>query len=350
MRAAVVVPAGVVLILGAYALGRSGSGRDDAFRPTAAAARPVADPAVPEFARPVAREGERAPATGGRPELPDSRVPGLNDRQGSLASALAEGRITPADLLELFRKEQDGAMLDVLQGVLANCPEAADVPGLRAAFEKIARDDSLLERRQAAIAYLGSVWDRDGSVRETLLSLARSDGSLSIRLTALGTLSAYSAKNGDQAGAVNAGLLELARTPAHGDEVRTQAISVVEARMADEATVRRLSDFLGDSSGSVRLAAAERLAEGPPAFRVPTVAALEGAIARERDLSTKSVLLATLVKAGRTEAVAALERSARRDPDVRADAQDYLAILRAGFVDWTDIQFEKSKRETAAGR
>jgi hypothetical protein len=352
MRPLVVVPVGVALVLVAYGLGRVSP--PEPHRPARSHSCREGKPAEIEVPAPVfkpeVREEDRAQAAARLRELQvelrkavENRPAALNDLQNFLLSALAEGRLSAAQVLEMFRTEQDGAALDVLQGAVAAVPEAADAPGVRDAFEKIARTDGSLERRQAAIAFLGGASDGDGRVGRTLLSLAEGDGDLSVRLTALGALAGYSQRNGDHAAAVNAGLMEIARPASNGDDVRTQALSSLEIRRADEGMVRRLSEFLSDGSSAVRLASAERMGDVPPAVRGATVAALDGALAREGNGAIKSHLLASLVKAGRGEAAGVLERAAARDPQIREDALDYLQILRAGYVDWSDILAEKDK-------
>lgn len=360
MKAMIVVPAGLALMVGAYLLGRAGRepaplpAKPHAHRPVGCR-HPVPEGEIPPLppppARPEVTEQDRVQAAGRLKELHaelrravENRPAALNDLQNFLLSALGEGRLTAGQVLDMFRAEGDVAVLDVLQGALAASPEAADQPGVREAFERIARADASVDRRQAAVAFLGGVGDREGGVRKTLLSLAEADGELSLRLTALGALAGYSQRNGEHAAAVNAGLFEIARPGPNGEEIRTQALAAVEARSADERTMRRLSEFLADPSGAVRLTSAERMAEAPPAFRASSVVAIEEALIREPVPDSKPVLLAHLVKAGRAESIAALERLAAAEPRVRADALDYIAILRAGYVDWSDIQFEKSKR------
>jgi hypothetical protein len=357
MRASIVVPVGVALILGAYGAGRAG--REAPSAPhrhrahSCGEGKPAEVEVPPPVFKPEVREEDRAQAAVRLRDLQaelrkavENRPAALNDLQNFLLSALAEGRLSASQVLEMFRTEQDGATLDVLQGTVAAVPEAADAPGVRDAFERIARSDGVPERRQAAIAFLGGASDGDGRIRRTLLSLAESDGDLSVRLTALGALGGYSQRNEGQAAAVNAGLLEIARPATAGDDVRTQALSSVEVRRADGETLRRLSELLSDPSSAVRLASAERLGDVPPSLRDATVSALEGALSREPNGAIKSHLLASLVKAGRGESLPALERAVR-DPQLREDALDYLQILRAGHVDWSEIAHEKSKRDAA---
>ena len=121
-----------------------------------------------------------------------------------------------------------------------------------------ARADANTARRQAAIAFLGTAWDKDGRVRETLFGVARTDGDLSMRLSALGTLQAYAVKNHDQAGAVNAALLDVARADGNPD-LRAQALSSVEIRGAKDETVRQLASFLDDPSPAARMASSDQI-------------------------------------------------------------------------------------------
>jgi hypothetical protein len=132
------------------------------------------------------------------------------------------------------------------------------------------------------------------------------------------------------------------------DEIRQQALLSVDVRSADEAAVRRLAGFLADASPEVRRSAAEKLGEAPPERRATALSALVAALDRETEPTLRRALLDNLVRCGRGEAADVLERLAARSPDLRTDAEEYLALVRAGYADWDEILDRKERLE--AGR
>ncbi len=148
---------------------------------------------------------------------------------------------------------------------------------------------------------------------------------------------------------MNSGLLELARgEPEEG--VRAQALEAVGTHGASEPVFLELARFLEDPAPGPRLAAAAKLGDAPPPLRAAALVALETRLALERDPAARQLLLQSLVKAGRTEAADPLRRAAARDPSLRPDAEEYLALLERGFVDWSDLLREKSALESARPR
>jgi hypothetical protein len=353
IRTTAILGGAALLLLGAWAAGRSSRGGEP--RPPAHREHPACAHPPPE-ARPAPAPEEKARAADDletlRSELrraASDRVVQLNRLQDFLTVSLAEGKLSAAQILEMFRTETDAATLDVLQGAISANPEAADAPGVVDAFVRFAQADADPARRQAAIAFLGSAWDRDGRVREALLGLARDERDPSLRMSALGTLQAYSIKNQEHAGTVNAELLALVRREQDGD-VRAQAIGAVEVRSAGPETVRTLAAHLSDPSPAARLASADKLGDAPPASRTDAVAALDRALEREAESGVKALLLFSLVRAGRASAADALRRAAARDPELRADAEDWLAVLGRGHSDWAELSREKASLEAARSR
>lgn len=336
----IAAPAAIVLFLGVYAIGRG-----NARKAAPAAARtvhievaPVSFPAAPPPGAVPQDFFESAP----------DRSPELNALQERLVAALAAGSLTGRELVEMFRRETDPAALDVIQGVLALHPEAADEPGVVEAFVAIARADSLKARRQAAVAFLGGAWDKDGSVREALFAAARADSDPELRLPAIAALRDYATKNTAEA-VVRAGLFELAARETDG-EMRAQALSAVDMTSVDPRAVQELAGFLYDPSPSARLAAAERIGESPPGARVAAVDALEEALGRESEAGIKQLLLAGLARAGGRGALEPLRRAAARDAGIRPDAEEFIALLERGLEDWSRILEEKSRLESARER
>jgi hypothetical protein len=312
---------------------------------------PRVGPHEPE-ARPPRPAAEGVPAETARAELRAEAPDGpeeLNALQARLSRGLAEGDLTAEAILDRFRAETDPVVLDLLASVLASDPEAADQPGVLEAFLDLARSDALAARRQAAIAWLGSAWDRDGRVREALFGIARAEADAPLRLTALGTLQVYATKNHDQAAAVNAGLLDFARSESAG-EMRAQALASLEMRSAGEEAVGPLAAFLADPSPEARRASADKLGEAPPEARRAAFAALERALEREADPVLRPALLYNLVRAGRAEAAEALRRAAGRHPELRPHAEDYLALLAREDLEWEHLAREKAELEFARAK
>ncbi len=346
---------GAAVLLGAaYLAGRAGAGEEPApprkHDHAAACVHPPADPA------PVVAPGEKEKAAVQLRDLQadlrkvaSNRTAQLNDLQNFLSNNLAEGKISALQVLDMFRTETDAATLDLLQGVLAANPEAADQPGVLDAFLTFAASDPDPARRLTALAFLGSAWDKDGRVREALFAAARPGGDLETRLTALGTFQAYAAKNRGQAESVNSGLLDLAKADPNAD-IRAQALGAVEIRSAGEAIVLRVSEFLLDPGPAARLAAAERLGDAPPETQRAVVQAVDAALARETEEGVKHLLLVTLVKAGRAGAADLIRRAGDRDPSLRQDASEYLAALQKGYSDWADLERVKADLEGARAR
>lgn len=339
VRAAILAPAGIAVILGLTATARPHAER--ARRPGVQAkgcdhtlAEPAAAPPFLAVPLPELQREVRKRAKG---------VADLNELQDYLSGGLATGAITPDRIVELFRNETDAAVLDVLQGVLALHPELADGPGILEAFLHFATADSSRERRLAAIAFLGNAWDKDGRVRQILLGMGGGDPDPSIRMTSLATLQAYAQKNGEQAAAVNGGLLALARRDQDG-EIRAQALQALTPEAAGEDAVRHLGAFVADPAACVRLAAADKLAQVPATQRFLALSLVEQALSRETETANKQLLLVGLVRLGGSVDVL---RRASADPDLRADAEEYLAILQVGGLEWETVAAEKAKREAA---
>lgn len=350
-KSLIAVPLGAVLLGAAFLAARPRA-------PEPGAAPRPARPPEKFGCDPPAGESHAAPPRPAAAAIPFSEVERelrrraadtarLNELQDYLASGLAEGRISASQIVELFRAEADPAVLDLLQGVLALNPEAADEPGILDAFLRFASADASRDRRQAALAFLSSAWDKDGRVRHALFEVGRRDPDEGLRLAALSALQGYAAKNGEHAGAVNAGLLALAQGESQG-EVRAQALSALTMSAAGEESLRQLASYAGDPTPAVRLAAAERLAEAPSPHQGVAARALEEALARETESGAKPFLLGALVRAGAP--AEAIRRAGAKDPELWADAEEYVTILSRGTLDWEAIAAEKARLEAARAK
>ena len=345
--------AGLLFLVAGVAIGRAQSARPTAARRSEARAeRPHGHGPgcahVPEAfdAKPEPTHAERAEAAEKLHALaaaPD-RSRRLNDLQELLALQLADGRTSAIQVLDLIRAERDPAVLEVYIGALQQNPDASNAPETVRAFQQMADADAAPERRRAALQFLAGAWDRDGAVRGTLLRLAKDEPDPAVRHSALASLKEYGVKNHEAAAAVNGELLAIARG-ASADDFRAQAILSLALRDADEAGVRDVASLLQDRSIDVRLSAADALGDVRAEHRAAAVQQLDAAIAREGDAAARAAMMLSLVRAGRADAAAALERVAERDPVLRQDALDYAQILKSGEQDLARIMDEKQRLE-----
>ncbi len=349
--------AGLVLLIAGVAIGRSQTARPatpprktlppaaHAHAPNGACCAHVPEgyetKREPTATERTAAEGKLASLAG----APD-RVKRLNELQETLAQQLADGTATAAQVIELMKSERDPSVLEVYVAALQQNPNQANAPETIRTFRDLAEASPVPELRRAALQFLGGAWDRDGQVRATVLRLAREETDGAVRHSALACLKEYSVKNQDAATAVNAELIALARGT-HADEFRAQAVLSIAPREADEAAAREIAGFLQDRSLDVRMSAADAMGDLRADHRAFAVAQLDAAIAREPDAGVRAAMLLNLVKAGRADAVAALDRIAERDAVLKQDAADYAQILRRGESDLARVMDEKARLESS---
>src|SRR5262249_28744605 len=111
--------------------------------------------------------------------------------------------------------------------------------------------------------------------------------------------------------------------------VRNAALWSIKGSRADAATIGELVRILGDGADAApRQAAAEALSDVGPEHKQGVVAALVAALARETDPEVRKAELLAVVRAGRQDALPALEAVERSHPDLATHARDYIDGLR----------------------
>lgn len=258
-----------------------------------------------------------------------------------------EGRAL--EVIEAFRKEEHASVLDVLASAIASDPSFAANPRIAEAFLGIAeKSDENAARRQSAFYFLAQTRHMPPALEDRVASFARSESDPALKSGAIQAMSQFARTDEARTPVVNGQLLDVARG-AEDPLIRSGALGAVQSRASDEATIAAVAGFLhSDRDGEVRRAAAESLGGVPAPIRVAALTELEKSYRVESAVDVKRTILMSIVRAGRMDAGATLERLIAIDPQLTRDVQDYLDILKSGETDVARIMDEKAKRE--AGR
>lgn len=230
------------------------------------------------------------------------------------------------ELLGAIRASEDEAQLGLVLGLLTSDP-ALPRDEVRAALLDMAQHDDVAMRRAAALHGLGQVRSPDEAQVADVAACAHGDPDPQVReaaATALGSL-------GDRspgplaASAARAIVADLADER----EGRVRATLVYAVRDTREQPVSdALVGALGDSDPQVRLAAADMLGDVAAAHRADAVSAMARAFGRETQRDVRLCLVTAIVRAGRMNALSALEGLS--GGDLQPTIDDYLAGLRSG--------------------
>ncbi len=251
-----------------------------------------------------------------------------------------------ADILEALARENDPLVLDRLAALLAGRPELLGDPEVLAALRKMASDDPNPDRRMATLMLLGQHLSPDQEHLDHIAFAAANDRDPDVRLAAMGAL-AETIRGTPELGAdVNARLIALAAS--EGDAaVRASALGAIAGQSLDVAAIGRLERVLeGDGELGVRQVAAEVLGDAPAAHRDAAMSTLARGLGRESDYHVRRTMMTAIVRAGRNEAIPALERIVASGSNIADDAGDYLDGLRQGIVDMDRLWEHKQRRET----
>lgn len=251
------------------------------------------------------------------------------------------------EVVAAFRGEEASSVLDILASALASDPAFAANPRIQEAFLDIAeRGDDLAVRRQSALYFLSQTWRMPPGLQDRIATLARMESDPSLQSGAVQALAQFARTDEARRAVVNGQLLDVARGSTEA-MIRANAISALAPRACDDSSLAHVAEFLrSDRDSEVRRAAAEALGGAAVEARFVALAELEKAYRAEPGDDVKRTILMSIVRAGRGDAAAALERISSADPALARDALDYLEILRSGETDTDRIFEEKARRET----
>ncbi|MBI4617015.1 MAG: hypothetical protein HY720_25610 [Planctomycetes bacterium] len=302
---------------------------------------PVAGPAEYDREKSMARLKEML----GRAGEGIDKISSLNSLVEFLARKLNQGVIEPKALVEILREEDHPEMLDALLGALSAHSPATEDPAVREAMIDVARSDPNPDRRRAALLFLGTAVDPSGGAAEALLAAAERDPLAEIQMSALTALAEHGRNNQELVARIQDGVLSIVRT-AKADAVRAQALSSLDLYGAQPSVVETVAGLLSPTSSlELRYSAASALGGAGPQHQEAVVSGIETAYGVEQDQGVRAEMIQSLVRAGRTQALEALQRLREDDPDLRVHIDDYVAILETGEVDFQQIQALKSERE-----
>lgn len=273
----------------------------------------------------------------------------MTECQNAVLEWLRSDEARALETIQAFRKEDAPSVLDILASAIAADPVLAANVRVAEAFLTIAESrDGAPAQRQSALYFLSQAGVLSPALQDRIAAYARVEGDPALQSGAVAALAQVARLDEARAPSVNAQLLDVARSAADG-MVRSNALGALTGRVTEDATLTQVAEFLrSDRDSEVRRAAAESLGGVPAERRGPALAALEAAFRSESATEVRRTILISIVRAGRADAAATLERIAGIDPSLARDAQDYLEILATGETDPNRVFEAKSRRE--AGR
>jgi hypothetical protein len=279
--------------------------------------------------------GRASPAA--RPAAATQTQPPREERGAASQPAPAPPR-TAAESMRALREEKN------IDDLLAAAEELADdVEQYKDELLALVRSD-LPARRIAALRLLMQLGDVDATSIEVVLGAARADPESDVRIAAIAALSSWMQKQPAHTEPLTQALVELARTESH-DDVRGHAIQGIALLESPKNVVEPMAEFArSDRHAQNRALALMALGGSGPA----ALPHLEAAIAGESVADNRRAALIHVLRAGRDDAPAALERIAVRHADLASDAREYLEILKTER-DPTKVYAIKSQRDEARG-
>lgn len=264
--------------------------------------------------------------------------------RGHISDYIGHDRQRAMQVLDWFRGETDPEALNVLMASISADPDAASDPEILAAFLQVARDDVLSSRRLAAIAFLGQGSSQPPELDQALVGLVHADADPQVRSAAIAALRERVGIDPKAAQRLNPKLIEIASVQSD-PAFRQQALQAVRVPELSEDQMAGMLGFLQDENASVRVTAAEQLGDARPQSRNEALKALSQTVRFDARSEVRHACLLSMVKAGRSESLAALRQLRDIDPELTQEIDDYVAILANGDVDLERIFDEKKKLE-----
>ncbi len=251
-------------------------------------------------------------------------------------------------VIEAFRNEESATVLDVLASAIASDPSFASNPRLAEQFLSLAESANENEaRRQTALFFLSQTHAMPPLLQDRVAALARVEADPVVQSAAVQALAHFAGTDESRTATVNVQLVDIARS-ATDPMIRSGALAGVFSRAADENLIATVGEFLrADRDAEVRRSAAESLGGVPAPNRFVALAELEKAYRSEGAEEVRRTILISVLRAGRGDAAATLERLLPADAGLAPDVRDYLEILKTGETDINRIFEEKTRRDLA---
>jgi hypothetical protein len=296
-----------------------------------------------------------APATRAAP-------PGMNERARADTRLPSAGTASRSELSDLIARDPAAAIRSIVERVrsardeaekaealLLLCDEQALAcrPEVAAALAEIATTADAVSARASATRMLGELTGESTDRIEKVGAIARGDASAEVREAAADALATMAERSPGELAARAAQAL-VANLGAETDAVVRATLlgSIRDTR--DPAVVSALVSALSsEASQEGRDAAAEVLGTVVWAQRGRALDALASRFAVEPDDDVRRTILASIVRAGRADALGTLQGLRSSAGTLEADVSDYLAILASGEDDPTKVAALKDARECA---
>ncbi len=276
-------------------------------------------------------------------------IDAMNAIDAHLKEYVAGDPARAKELVDIFKRETEPAILEILAGALLSDPQIANAPELVQGFLSIARDDRNSDRRGQALLFLSGVTEISPQLVSDIVTLARNETDMQVRIGSISALTQYMQTHKEFSGQINETFIEIAKTD-KDETVRGTAIQSLNLRESGAQSLDAVSDVLrADQASGVRAVAAMIMGDAPPQQRQFVMGKLEEAFTGEQDREVKRSMITSVVRAGREDALQSLERMRSSDPKYTDDVNDYIEILRTGERDMDKIWDQKFQREQARG-
>jgi hypothetical protein len=253
------------------------------------------------------------------------------------------------ELVAALRAAKDESETDTILGILTNEVEIASRPEVAAAFADIALNDTQAFRRSAAVRGLGEIPGADESRLSMIAKVARADRDEDVRQSAAFALGEVSEKSPGRLAAAASRELVSSLSSEPSGSVRTGLIYSVRDTRDPAVVTGLMSTLSADGEIAARQAAADVLGDVAAAHRVRAVETLASRFDVESDRDMRLTILTSIIRAGRENAVKALEALKPRAGELAADVDDYLEGLKSGETDMDKLFSMKQEREQARG-
>lgn len=265
----------------------------------------------------------------------------INDLQRELATSYSNGRITLSHLLSRVESEEDVAVLDLLCSTLRSDPSRTGDEEVVQSFLRLARRPGHGGRQRVALAFLAGIPDSSGLILNALVDVMRTDADPDVRGTSIAALAEYASKNAQRSPSVRGALEPCLRDPS--PVIRAAAVRSFPIVYPSADELHSILVLGNDSEMEVRVAVYEKLGDVRGECRGGTLEWIGNRISTEHDAVVQSVLLTSLVRVGRGDALPWLRRMESMEPAIRGEVKGFIRALELGELDWDRILERKAE-------
>jgi hypothetical protein len=270
------------------------------------------------------------------------------DRRARLQALIARDPTEAlARLLDLARSSPDPGEAQDAIDLLLDAPGLASRPEAERALTALASSGDQPWRRTAALHALGELPSETPERAREIADVARRDADPQVREAAASVLCELGERSPGDVSAAAARSIAAGLSGETDPAVRAALVGSIRDTRDPAVAEALMSALAGDSDAAARQAAAEVLGGVALASRPQAIAALAARFGSETDEDVQRTILASIVRAGRSDAIATLETLRANAGALAQDADDYIFALRSGEDDPARVTAIKEAREAA---